>query len=76
MNCIDRLFCRFPRYRKWRGLPEPMSAETSALMRRALELVHGQATFISAIDRKIEGAEPGASLKFRRPAPYVKVSNG
>jgi hypothetical protein len=80
MNIIDRwLYRRFYRYawyRKWRGLPEPMSVSMQMITKAALEIAHQKINFIHSIDRDYEWPSFGGTIKIRKPVTYKKVSGG
>ena len=62
MNIIDRALYRFPRYRKWRGLPEPMNPRIAEITRQVLAIA-------------AEKAEHLGSLRIRQPNQYVRRSD-
>jgi hypothetical protein len=72
MNLIDRIFYRFPGYRKWRGLPEPISPTMAAIMRGALSIFNEKAKFVAAIDRQYPLGEISGELRVRVPNKYSR----
>jgi hypothetical protein len=67
---FDGLLRRYAWWRKWRGLPEPMSPAIALITREALRILHDKARFVGAIDRQYD--QPGKALTIRKPNQYTR----
>ena len=69
LGFIDRRLRKYAKWRKWRGLPEPMSIASVMILKEALAILSQNAAFLSNIDRDwaAEGKADKATITIRRP---------
>ena len=72
---FDQYLRKYPKWRKWRGLPEPMTPEMGRLMRDAWALLaQNLNTFADQCGKNVNRDYdylPGQTIKIRRPPRYA-----
>lgn len=72
MNWLDSKLYKYAGWRKWRGLPEPISPQMAEISRKALNIVLVKANFGDALNRELEWLKiDGDTITIRKPKRYV-----
>jgi len=69
LGFLDRRLRKYAKWRKWRGLPDPMPIAFAQIAKEALAILSQNATFLSSVNRDWpeEGKGDETTIKIRRP---------